>query len=78
MDKVANLSNQERNELFQQTAARRGLHPAIAEKDFWVCWALMKLFGSQLANHLVFKSRYIPYRRHTISSSDFQKILTSC
>ncbi len=55
MDTVANLSDQDRKELFQQTAARRGLHPAIAEKDFWVCWVLMKLFGSQLANHLVFK-----------------------
>ena len=56
MDNVANLSDAERRELFQQTAAARGFHPAIAEKDFWVCWVLMKLFASkQLASQIVFK-----------------------
>lgn len=56
MDKVANFSDQQRRELFEQTAANRGFHPAIAEKDFWVCWTLMKLFGAmELANQLVFK-----------------------
>ena len=56
MDRVANLPAQKRSELFGQTAANRGLHPAIAEKDFWVCWALMKLFGSpELSKQLVFK-----------------------
>lgn len=56
MDKVANLSNRQRQELFGQTGANRGFHPAIAEKDFWVCWVLMKLFSSDvLAQQLVFK-----------------------
>ena len=56
MDSVANLSNRQRQELFEQTAANRGFHPAIAEKDFWVCWVLMKLFGSAvLTQQLVFK-----------------------
>lgn len=56
MDKVANLSARERQELFEQTAAQRGFHPAIAEKDFWVCWVLMKLFGSkELSRQIVFK-----------------------
>jgi hypothetical protein len=56
MDSVANLSQKERAELFEQTASRRGFHPAIAEKDFWVCWVLKKLFScDQLAPHLVFK-----------------------
>ena len=46
----------QRAELFEQTASVRGFHPAIAEKDFWVCWALKKLFESeQLGSHLVFK-----------------------
>ena len=56
MDSVANLSPQQRTELFEQTASRRGFHPAIAEKDFWVCWVLKKLFVSEeLATNLVFK-----------------------
>ncbi len=56
MDNVANLSDRQRQELFGQTAANRGFHPAIAEKDFWVCWVLMKLFGSEeLTKQLVFK-----------------------
>lgn len=56
MDKVASLPQQEREQLFKETAAARGFHEAIAEKDFWVCWVLMKLFGEpSLADHLVFK-----------------------
>ena len=56
MDRIANLDERSRMELFSQTAANRGFHPAIAEKDFWVCWVLMKLFeSSDLANQLVFK-----------------------
>jgi hypothetical protein len=56
MDNFANLSRQERSDVFQQAASLQGLHPAIAEKDFWVCWILMKLFEDQsLSRHLVFK-----------------------
>jgi len=56
LDKIANFPRQQRQELFQQTGANRGFHPAIAEKDFWVCWVLMKLFGSKvLTDKLVFK-----------------------
>lgn len=56
MDSVANLPAKQRRELFEQTAALRGFHPAIAEKDFWVCWVLMKLFESKdLARLIVFK-----------------------
>ena len=36
MDRVANLTQRERAELFEQTASQRGFHPAIAEKDFWL------------------------------------------
>jgi hypothetical protein len=36
----------ERAEVIEETAARLGIgRPAIVEKDFWVCWALSKLFG---------------------------------
>jgi hypothetical protein len=56
MDKVANLPASQRQELFQATATKRGLNPAIVEKDFWVCWVLKQLFmDPQLKTRLVFK-----------------------
>jgi hypothetical protein len=56
MDKVALLPSSERAELFQETGARRGVSPAIIEKDFWVCWVLKHMFSSEeLKPHLVFK-----------------------
>lgn len=55
MDKVAGLAANERQDLFAQTAANRGINPAIIEKDFWVCWVLKKLFASKLSGDLVFK-----------------------
>jgi hypothetical protein len=44
MDKVALLSDKQRQELFAETAAAVNTVPAIAEKDFWVVWVLDKLF----------------------------------
>lgn len=56
MDKVAALSTAERSELFSETAARRGMTPAIVEKDFWVTWTLGKLFSTpELSRILMFK-----------------------
>lgn len=56
MDKVVHLPAASRQELFEMAAAGRGLHPAIMEKDFWVCWVLKQLFLSpSLREHLVFK-----------------------
>ena len=56
MDKVANLTADQRQELFQATATKRGLNPAIVEKDFWVCWVLKQLFTDpRLKTRLVFK-----------------------
>ena len=56
MDKVAGLSAQQRSELFEASASRRKLQPAIIEKDFWVCWLLKKLFNApELKGQLVFK-----------------------
>lgn len=56
MDKVAGLSATERSELFSETAARRGMSPAIVEKDFWVTWTLDKLFAHpELSRLLMFK-----------------------
>lgn len=57
MDKVAQLSADERAALFGETGARRGVANTIIEKDFWVCWTLKRLFGLRqgAAATLVFK-----------------------
>ncbi|WNY27934.1 hypothetical protein MmiEs2_01130 [Methanimicrococcus stummii] len=56
MKDIAISSEENRRELFQATANRMGIQPAIVEKDFWVCWILDYLFHrSLLKNHLVFK-----------------------
>jgi hypothetical protein len=56
MDKIARWSDNQRSELFQQTATNRGMVPAIIEKDFWVCWVLGKLFADDvLHSKIMFK-----------------------
>ena len=56
MDKVALLTAAERSELFRESAARRGMNPAVVEKDFWVCWVLKHLFAEPgLNERMVFK-----------------------
>jgi hypothetical protein len=45
MDSVAQLDESERALLFSETAARVGVAPWVAEKDFWICWALGSLFS---------------------------------
>lgn len=56
MDKVARLSEQERRDLFSETAAQKGTTPAVVEKDFWVTWVLKQLFGDEeLSRLLMFK-----------------------
>ncbi|MEA2103264.1 MAG: nucleotidyl transferase AbiEii/AbiGii toxin family protein, partial [Candidatus Cloacimonadota bacterium] len=56
MNKIANLTDKERNELFSETASRMKTTNAIAEKDFWVVWTLDKLFSNEeLSKILMFK-----------------------
>lgn len=56
MESVARLSSAERRELFGETAAHKGMTPAVVEKDFWVCWALGRVFAHQdLSRLLMFK-----------------------
>lgn len=56
MDSVARLTSAQRRELFAETAARKGMTPAIVEKDFWVCWTLGRLFAHPaLSRLLMFK-----------------------
>jgi hypothetical protein len=44
MDEVAKLRAQDRADLFAASADKRKFSVAIVEKDFWVCWALKRLF----------------------------------
>ncbi len=44
MNRVACLSNKDRQDLFLGTARKMGINEAIVEKDFWVCWTLAYLF----------------------------------
>lgn len=44
MKQVARLSDNDRKELFRNTADKMGLNDAIVEKDFWVCFTLDYLF----------------------------------
>ena len=56
MRNVAKLSDNERWELFRNTADKMGLHDAIVEKDFWVCFTLDYLFHrSQWKDAITFK-----------------------
>ena len=44
MYEIARLPGEEREILFQNTAAKMGMNAAIIEKDFWVCLTLDYLF----------------------------------
>ena len=44
MRKIACLPDNDRSELFRNTADKMGLNDAIVEKDFWVCFTLDYLF----------------------------------
>jgi predicted nucleotidyltransferase component of viral defense system len=56
MDKIAAGPASDRRDLFQESASRLGMNPAIVEKDFWVCWILKLLFAEPaLKNQMVFK-----------------------
>jgi len=56
MDKVAKLPEQDRRDLFSETAAQKGSTPAVVEKDFWVTWVLKQLFEDEkLSSLLMFK-----------------------
>ena len=45
MDRVAAMPRADRAALFGETAAVMGIRPVVVEKDFWVCWVLMRLFA---------------------------------
>ena len=45
MRKIVQLPDQDRSDLFRNTADKMGLSDAIVEKDFWVCFTLDFLFN---------------------------------
>jgi hypothetical protein len=49
------LQPQERRLYIEQAAVRRNVSAVVIEKDFWVCWLLGILFGSEFSGSLVFK-----------------------
>lgn len=56
MDKIVQLSAKQLSELFAETASRKGITNAIAEKDFWVTWVLSKIFSDEyLSKIMIFK-----------------------
>jgi len=56
MSTFATLPVKERELFFRQYQAKRGVDPVIAEKDFWVCWLLGRIFEQpRLADTCVFK-----------------------
>lgn len=56
MNRVAAETPRERAALFRATGAHRKTTPAVAEKDFWVCWVLARLFPAPEAQpSLLFK-----------------------
>ena len=53
---IATLPERDRRVLFMNTAEKKSMHPAIVEKDFWVCLTLDYLFHhSQWRDAFVFK-----------------------
>lgn len=56
MKNIAKLTEQERKELFSETANAMNITAAAAEKDFWICWVLLHVFeDQQLKRYLRFK-----------------------
>jgi len=56
MNNIPKLSQNDRNELFKETASLIQTTNAIVEKDFWVVWTLEKIFSDdRLKNILMFK-----------------------
>ena len=56
MDRIASFSKSQLRELFNETAIKKQVTPAIVEKDFWVTWVLSKIFADEyLSKILVFK-----------------------
>ena len=66
MRNIARLSDNDRRELFRNTADKMGLNDAIVEKDFWVCFTLDYLFGRNvpIQNRMLLTKKPMRVRRY--------------
>jgi hypothetical protein len=55
MDKWAKAPPNDREALFTETGAKKGISPEIVEKDFWVCWTLLQISRLTGLPRLIFK-----------------------
>lgn len=56
LEVLATEAEKSRRDLFSESAAQLKMHPAAVEKDFWVCWALRRIFADEfLRTKLLFK-----------------------
>lgn len=53
MDKIALAKKEQRKAVFLETAHKAHLEPHIVEKDFWVSWALGKIFADANLNKIL-------------------------
>ena len=53
MNRIVNATPQERQYVFQTTAAAMRIAPEMIEKDFWVCRALQKMFHDETLRKLL-------------------------
>lgn len=56
IEEIAAFDADTRSELFSESASQKGMKPAAVEKDFWICWALNRIFTDhKLRSQLIFK-----------------------
>lgn len=53
MNRILDLTNEEREQLFSESAVKIGATPSIVEKDFWVVWVLDKIFKNDRLNKIL-------------------------
>jgi len=53
MNRVINLSTEERKQLFSEASVKKGATPSIVEKDFWVVWVLDKIYKDDRLNKIL-------------------------
>ena len=68
MDKIVNLSDADRLEMFQITSSQLGIPVVMVEKDFWVCWSLERIFSD------AWLCKYLRFRGGTSLSKGYDLI----
>ena len=63
LKKIAKLGKEDRVVLFTRTGEKMNMHPAIIEKDFWVCFMLDHLFHDSLYKDVSFFAIIFGWRR---------------